>query len=275
MSEATALTPEMEALKSKMKSVWSAGDFGKIAQLIEPGAEEFIERLNVQKGERVLDVACGSGNLAIPAARAGAIVTGVDIAPNLVEQARARAAAEDLECQFDEGDAENMPYPDASFDTVVTMFGAMFAPRPEVTAAELVRVCRAGGRIAMANWTAEAFTGQMFKTNAKHVPPPPNIPSPVLWGNEETVRTRFSQAGISDLRLTRRLIEFHYPFPPKDVVEHFRQFFGPTQFAFAALDTEGQAALRKDLEELWTEYNRADDGTTNVESEYLEVIAVR
>lgn len=275
MNEATALSPEMEALKAKMKSVWSAGDFGKIALMIETGAEEFIGRLNLEKGERVLDVACGSGNLAIPAARAGAVVTGVDIAPNLVEQARERAAAENLECRFDEGDAENMPYADASFDTVVTMFGAMFAPRPDVTTAELVRVCRPGGRIAMANWTGEAFTGQMFKINARHVPPPPGIPSPVLWGNEETVRERFREAGISDLRLTRRPIRFHYPFSPAEVVEYFRQFFGPTQFAFAALDADGQAALRSDLEQVWTEYNRADDGTTDVESEYLEVIAVR
>jgi SAM-dependent methyltransferase len=275
MTEGAALTPEMEALKTKMKSVWSAGDFGKIALLLHEGAEEFIDRLNLEKGERVLDVACGSGNLAIPAARKGAVVTGVDIAPNLVEQARERAAAEGFECQFDEGDAENMPYADGSFDTVVTMFGAMFAPRPDVTAAELVRVCRPGGRIAMGNWTAEAFTGQMFKINAKHVPPPPDIPSPVLWGSEEIVRERFRQAGVSDVRLTRRPITFHYPFSPVEVVEYFRQFFGPTQFAFAALDADGQAALRSDLEQVWTEYNRAGDGTTSVESEYLEVIATR
>jgi len=273
MSEAE-LTPEMEALKAKMKSVWSAGDFGKIAMSIESGAEEFIGRLNLQKGERVLDVACGSGNLAIPAARAGAIVTGVDIAPNLVEQARARAAAENLDCRFDEGDAENMPYTDASFDTIVTMFGAMFAPRPDVTASELVRVCRPNGRIAMANWTPEGFTGQMFKTGARHVPPPPNIPPPVLWGDEETVRARLHE-GVAELNLTRRPIMFHYPFSPAEVVEYFKQFFGPTKVAFAALDDEGQAALRQDLEQLWSEHNRADDGTTEVESEYLEVIAVR
>lgn len=264
----------MQNLKAKMKSVWSAGDFGKIALSIEKGGEEFIERLNLQKGERVLDVACGTGNLALPAARKGAVVTGIDIAPNLLEQARARAGAENLECRFEEGDAENMPYADASFDTVLTMFGAMFAPRPDVTASELVRVCRPKGKIAMANWTPEAFTGQMFKTGAKHVPPPPNIPSPVLWGDEETVRRRL-QEGIAELHLARRPITFLYPFSPGEVVEYFRQFFGPTQFAFNALDEQGQAALRQDLEQLWTEHNRATDGTTEVESEYLEVIAVR
>lgn len=264
----------MEALKAKMKFVWSAGDFGKIALSIEKGGEEFIERLNVQKGERVLDVACGTGNLALPAARKGAIVTGIDIAPNLIEQARARAEAENLECRFEEGDAENMPYKDASFDTVVTMFGAMFAPRPDVTASELVRVCRPKGRIAMANWTPQGFTGQMFKTGAKHVPPPPNVPPPVQWGDEEIVRERLRE-GIAELHLARRPVTFVYPFSPAEVVEYFRQFFGPTKIAFAALDDEGQAALRQDLEQLWTEHNRAADGTTEVESEYLEVIATR
>lgn len=274
MTDATGLSPDFDALKAKMKSTWIAGDFGKIAKSIEAGAEEFIARLNLSAGERVLDVACGTGNLSIPAARTGAIVTGLDIAPNLLEQARIRAAAENLECKFDEGDAEQLPYTDASFDTVVTMFGAMFAPRPEIAANELVRVCRPRGRIAMANWTPGGFTGQMFKTNAKHVPPPPDIPSPVLWGDEETVKSRLSD-GIAELTLTRRPIMFYYPFSPVEVVEHFRQFFGPTQFAFAALDTNGQAALRSDLEQLWTEFNRANDGTTEVESEYLEVVAVR
>jgi len=168
--------PEMESLKAKLKATWMAGDFGQIAKQIEQGAEEFIARLELKPGVRLLDVACGSGNLAIPAARAGAIVTGVDIATNLVEQARARAEAEGLKIQVDEGDAEDLPYDDASFDEVVTMFGAMFAPRPERVAAELVRVCRPGGRIAMANWTPTGFTGQMFKIGATHVPPPPNMP---------------------------------------------------------------------------------------------------
>ena len=159
----SATNPEMEALKTRLRGMWMAGDFGEIARTIEAGAEEFITRLAPRPGERVLDVACGSGNLAIPAARSGATVTGVDIATNLLEQARARAASEGLTIQFDEGDAERLPYDDASFDTVVTMFGAMFAPRPELVAAELTRVCRPGGRMAMANWTPEGFIGQMFK----------------------------------------------------------------------------------------------------------------
>lgn len=265
---------EMEALKTRLKATWMAGNFDKIAQAYAGGAAEFIERLSLKPGERVLDVACGSGNLSFPAARAGGVVTGVDIATNSIDMARARAQAEGLEIKFDEGDAESLPYADASFDTVVTMFGAMFAPRPELVAAELKRVCGAGGRIAMANWTPSGFVGQMFKITASHAPPPPNMPSPVLWGNEETVRERLRE-GIADLRLTRRLISFNLAMSPVETVEFFRAWYGPTQRAFAALDENGQAALRRDLERLWSEDNRATDGSTYVESEYLEVVAVR
>ena len=204
----------------------------------------------------------------------GATVTGVDIAPNLIEQAKANAAAEGLDAQFDVGDAEDMPYDDGEFDVVMTMFGAMFAPRPDVTAGELKRVCKPGGLIAMANWTPGGFTGAMFKIGAKHVPPPPGMPSPVLWGDEDTVRERLSE-GISDLTMTKQPIVFTYPFGPAEVVEHFRRYFGPTQKAFESLDENGQAALRADLERLWTAANQADDGTSRVGSEYLEVLAVR
>jgi SAM-dependent methyltransferase len=270
----TAMSPDMDTIKAKMRSTWIAGDFGEIAKIIEKGGEEFVQRLGVKQGERVLDVACGTGNLAIPAAKAGADVTGLDIAPNLVEQARERAAAEGLNARFDEGDAEALPYDDGSFDTVMTMFGAMFAPRPDVTAKELIRVSRSGGRIAMANWTAEAFTGLMFKTSAKHFPPPPGIPSPVLWGDEDTVRSRLSE-GIKDLQMTRRPIIFKFPFDPAGVVEHFRQFFGPTKVAFDNLAPDAQDAMRSDLEKIWIDNNRATDGSTEVESEYLEVIAIK
>jgi SAM-dependent methyltransferase len=266
--------PEMDALKSKLKSMWMAGDFGQVARIIEAAAEEFIDRLALKPGTRVLDVACGSGNLAIPAARAGAIVTGVDIAPNLLEQARARAAAEGLKIKFDEGDAEKLPYADGSFDVVVTMFGAMFAPRPELVSAELVRVTVPGGTIAMANWTPAGFIGQMFKTTGKHVPPPPNMPSPIKWGEEATVRERLRE-GIADLKATSRMCSFKYPFAPAEVVDFFRLYYGPTQRAFAALDEEKQAALRGDLENLWAQHNQASDGSTNVDGEYLEVIATR
>jgi SAM-dependent methyltransferase len=268
------MTPEMENLKSKLRTTWIAGDFGEIAKSLASGGEEFVERLDLKPGMKVLDVACGTGNLALPAARAGAAVTGVDIAPNLIEQAKASAAAEGLNIRLDVGDAEDLPYEDGEFDVVMTMFGAMFAPRPDVTAGELKRVCKPGGLIAMANWTPGGFTGEMFKIGAGYVPPPPGMPSPVLWGVEDTVRERLSE-GISDLQTTKQPIEFNFPFGPAEVVEHFRQYFGPTQKAFESLDENSQAALRADLERLWTDANKADDGTSRVGSEYLEVLATK
>jgi len=267
-------TSELAALKTKLRATWIAGDFGQIARFYTDQAEDFIKRLNLKPGMNVLDVACGTGNLALPAARTGATVTGVDIAPNLVEQARENAKREGLTATFDEGDAEALPYGDASFDAVVTMFGAMFAPRPELVAAELKRVCRPGGFIAMANWTPGGFIGRMFKTTAKHFPLPPGMTSPVLWGVEETVRERFGE-GISKVETKLQNIRWVFPFGPAEVVEHFRLYYGPTQKAFGALDENAQAALRKDLEELWAADNHATDGTTDVEAEYLEVIAHR
>jgi SAM-dependent methyltransferase len=264
----------MEALKTKLKATWSAGDFGEIAKSYSSGAEDFINRLPLQAGMKVLDVACGTGNLSLPAARLGALVTGVDIAPNLIEQARENAKREGLQVQFDEGDAEALPYEDASFDAVVTMFGAMFAPRPELVAAELKRVCKPGGFIAMANWTPSGFIGQMFKIVSRHVPPPAGMASPVLWGDVTTVQQRFSE-GVANLKTSEREITLAFPFGPADVVEHFRKYYGPTNKAFGVPDETGQAALRRDLEDLWTGNNRATDGTTESPSQYLEVIAVR
>ena len=267
-------TSELSALKTKLKAVWSAGDFGQIEKYYVNDAADFIKRLNLKPGMTVLDVACGTGNLAIPAARTGASVTGVDIAPNSVEQARQNAKAEGLNAKFDEGDAEALPYADASFDAVLTMFGAMFAPRPELVARELKRVCRPGGFIAMANWTPSGFIGQMFKITSTHVPPPPGMPAPVLWGVEETVRERLGE-GISKLDTRLQKVTWVFPFSPAEVVEHFRLYYGPAQKALGSLDEEKGAALRKDLEGLFTTHNEATDGTTRVEAEYLEVVAVR
>jgi ubiquinone/menaquinone biosynthesis C-methylase UbiE len=251
-----------------------AGDYGHFARYLESGALEFLARIPIEPGERVLDVACGAGQIAIPAARAGARVTGIDIATNSIEQGRARAQAEGLEARFDEGDAETLPYEDASFDLVVSLIGAMFAPRPDRVAAELLRVCRPGGRIVMANWTPEGFVGQMFKTIGKHVPPSSLMPPPVKWGDEATVRERLNN-GVAHLQLTRRLYPFIYPFPPSEVVEFYRTYYGPLNRAFTTLDEAGQAALRQDLEQLWTEHNLSPNGITHCEPEYLEVIAIR
>lgn len=270
----SASVSDIEALKTRLKATWSAGDFGQIARSYEAGASEFVADLQIARGTRVLDVACGSGNLSLPAARAGAAVTGVDIVPNLVEQARTRAAIEGVRAQFDEGDAETLPYADANFDLVLSMFGAMFAPRPERVAAELIRVCRPGGRIVLANWEPTGFIGQIFKATGAHVSPPAGMPSPLLWGDEATVKSRL-QDRIADIRCKRRAMTFVFPFSPPEVVEYWRQYYGPTQKAFAALDEKGQAALRRDLVALWDGHNQAADGTTRVESEYLQVTAAR
>ncbi len=264
----------LEALKTKLRALWTAGDFGEIAKSYAAGAEEFVRNLNLQPGMRVLDVACGTGNLALPAARLGAVVTGVDIAPNLLEEARETARREALVVQFDEGDAEALPYKDGNFDAVITMFGAMFAPRPHLTAGELKRVCRPSGLIAMANWTPAGFVGQMLKIVAKHVPPPPNVPSSILWGDEAVVRERLGE-GIASLETTRQTLHFTYPFGPVEAVRQFRLYYGPAHAAFNALNENGRVALQRDMEELWTTHNHAIDGTTDVPSEYLKVVAVR
>jgi SAM-dependent methyltransferase len=262
-----------DPVTERVRAIWTSGDFGRIALGYIAGAAEFIARLELESGERVLDVACGTGNLAIPAARARADVTGVDIAPNLIAQARTRAAAESLDIAFDVGDAEQLPYESGRFDTTVTMFGAMFAARPERAAAELLRVTRAGGRIAMANWTPGGFIGQMLRITLAYAPPAAGALSPLLWGAEDTVRERLA-AGCKSLALTRRTITFEYPFSPEQVVTEFRLWYGPTLRAFAILPDDGRDSLRRDLERLWWEHNRATDGTTRVESECLEVVAV-
>lgn len=268
------MTPEMEALKTRLKATWMSGDYGHFATYLEAGALDFLSRVRIEPGTRILDVACGAGQTAIPMARTGAKVTGVDIATNLIEQARARARLENVDARFEEGDAEMLPYPDGSFDIVLSLIGAMFAPRPELVAAELKRVCQPGGKIIMGNWTPAGFVGQMFKIHGKYVPPPAIMPPPVKWGDEDVVRERFKD-GIMHLRLRRLLYPFRYPFPPAEVVEFFRTYYGPSHKAFGALDAEKQSALRAELEQLWTEHNTATDGTTSIGAEYLEVVAIR
>jgi SAM-dependent methyltransferase len=263
----------IDILKSRMKSMWSAGDFGEVAKFITGEAEKFVSRLPIVSGTRLLDVACGTGNSALPAARRGAEVIGVDIAPNLIQQAIARAKSEGVQAEFREGDAEQLPFPDGQFDVVVSMFGAMFAPRPDIVASELARVCRADGLIAMANWTPEGFVGKTFALTSRYVPPPEGIPAPVLWGNEDVARERFAKVGRK-VETFRRNALFKYPFDSERVVEFFRQYFGPTQTAFARLDPPGQAALAKDLAELWSRNNQGTENEVIVEAEYLEVRAV-
>ena len=269
----SAVSPDMEHVKTRLKTIWMAGDYDRFSRYMESGAREFYERLQVAPGSRLLDVGCGSGQLALIAAKDGLEVTGVDIASNWVERARARAQAEGLHARFEEADAEALPFEEASFDVVASLIGAMFAPRPDLVAKELLRVCVPGGTIAMANWTPQGFVGQMFKAVSKFIAPS-GMPSPVLWGDEATVRERLGK-GLSDLHLVRRHYTFSYPFPPLEVVELFRLYYGPTNRAFASLDGAGQEQLRQELEALWSSYNRAGRDCTTVQAEYLEVIGVR
>jgi SAM-dependent methyltransferase len=263
-----------EALRARVRATWTAGDFGRIAVGFESGAAEFIERLELKPGERVLDVACGTGNLTLPAARTGAHATGLDIAPALVAQLAARAAAEGLSVDAREGDAEALPFADGSFDTVVSMFGAMFAAHPDRAADELLRVTRVPGRIALANWTPEGFVGQMLKLTVGYVPPPAGLPSVLLWGDPRVVQERLG-AGVTAFRFKRRRMVLAYPFGPEQTVELFRAWYGPTVRAFAALDEEHQRRYFQDLVRLWTEHNTAGPNETRVASEYLEVVATR
>jgi SAM-dependent methyltransferase len=267
------LPPEIENLKSRLRTTWMAGDYDHFSRFMENDARSFYERLDVPPGARLLDVACGSGQLALIAAREGVRVTGVDIAENLIERAQARSLAENLPARFRVADAESLPFPDASFDVVVSLIGAMFAPRPLLVASELTRVCVPGGTIALANWTAEGFVGKMFSTIAKFIAPS-GMPSPLLWGDEAVVRERLASQ-VCDLRLTRRHYTFDYPFPPSDVVNFFRLYYGPTNRAFASLDRVGRKRLHQELEALWSAHNRGRNGFTLVAAEYLEVIANR
>lgn len=222
----------------------------------------------------MLDIACGAGQISIPAARSCVQVTRVDIASNLIEQARARAQAEGLDVRFDEGDAEALPYADASFDVVASLFGAMFAPRPERVAAELVRVCRPGGRIVMGKWTPDGHVGQMFKIIGKYASAPALMISPVKWGDDATVRER-SRDGTAQVSTTPWFYTMTYPFAPTEVVEFFRLYYGPMNRAFAALDTAGNLALRRELEALWSGISLAKDGSKHVEAEQLHITAIR
>ena len=266
----------MQQIKEAMRATWMAGDFGVVAKSIAGSAESFVKRVPLPAGARVLDVACGTGNVAIPLAREGKVVMGVDIAANLLVQARERAAAEGLAVQFDEGDAEQLPYSAGSFDAVMSMFGAMFAPRPELVVSEFARVLKPGGVLAMANWNPAGFSGQMFRVNGRHVPPTPGLSAPVLWGDEATVRERL-RADFADVQTELIGVDFDMPVNPAGAVTFFRTYFGPTKVAFDRLDEGGQAALAADLEALWAGANVALEGSgrTLIRNEYLQVTAIR
>lgn len=275
-SAGNANRPALGAIKSRMKATWEDGDYTTFSRYMEPGAVEILEAWNIDPGARMLDIGCGSGQTVIPAARAGIRATGIDIAANLIADAKERARNEGLAARFDVGDAEELPYADASFDVVISLIGAMFAPRPEVVTDEIARVLEPGGRLYMANWTPRSFPARMFKCVASRVAPPEGVPSPVLWGDEATVKERLA-AQFTDFRLTRKVYpRWHYAFTPGELVDFFAAFFGPVKRAFEAVGPEGEQALHQELEEIYADNSEMRDGVlTMTGGEYLEVVATR
>ena len=266
--------PDLQAVTQIQQQVWSRGDFAKIGIAAQIVQEELCEAVDVLPGRRALDVACGAGNGAIAAARRNAEAVGLDYVPALLERGRERAAAEGFDVEFVEGDAQELPFEDGSFDYVISTFGAMFAPDQEKTAAELLRVCRSGGRIGMANWPPRGLVGGgLFKVIAEHAPPPPGIQPSVLWGTEDRLRELFGD-GVSELTLNERHVNFRYD-SPEQWLEFFREFFGPMMMAFERVGDQGAAALEKDLLAVAREANRAGDAALVAPAEYVEVVAVR
>jgi ubiquinone/menaquinone biosynthesis C-methylase UbiE len=263
-------TPDLAAIKTRQQATWSSGDYHMIGTQIQIVSELLIEALDVHSTERVLDVATGSGNAALAAARRGCDVTGVDYVPALLERARRRADAEGLPVEFVEGDAEALPFPDASFDVVSSVFGSMFAPDQEKTASELARVVKPGGRIGIVAHTPDGFIGNLFKVIAKHAPPPAGLRSPIQWGTEARLRELFDGT-IADLKAEKRFYTFRDR-SPEHYIEYWRTFYGPTLKAFEAVGESGRETLEADMLELIGRFNAADDGTMVVPSEYLEVV---
>jgi ubiquinone/menaquinone biosynthesis C-methylase UbiE len=270
---AAPAAPDLVAVKGRQQATWASGDYHVIGTQIQIVSELLIEALDVHSTEHVLDVATGSGNAALAAARRGCEVVGIDYVPALLDRARRRRDAEGLDAQFIEGDAEALPFGDGQFDVVSSVFGAMFAPNQEQTAAELLRVTRSGGRIGLASWTPDGFIGQFFKTNGRHVPPPAGVRPPPQWGTPERLAELFGSKS-SEIRSERRAYTFRAR-TPELWIDQFRRWYGPTLKSFEAVGDGGSQALESDLVELIGTFNRADDGTVVVPSEYLETVIVK
>lgn len=266
-------TPDLGVVKERQQEMWASGSYARIGNNLVIISELLCEAADLRAGSKVLDVATGSGNAAISATRRLCNTTGIDYVPELIEYARKRAEVEGMDITFEVGDAEELPYPDASFDVVLSAIGVMFAPDQEKAASELLRVCRPGGRIALANWTPDGFVGNMFRTVGKHLPPPAGVKPPPLWGTEERLRELFGD-GISSLQITRRSYVLRYP-SAGYFIEYYRTYFGPIHKAFETLDAAGGEALEHDLEELLTGWSVSGDETLVIPFEYLEVVAVR
>ena len=274
MSVATPQQSTLSAIKTRQQATWASGDFSVVAARIQLQAELLCEAADLQAGWRVLDVATGSGNAALAAARRGCEAVGVDYVPALLERGRLRAAAEHLDVEFIGRDAENLLFPDASFDAVTSIYGVMFAPDQARAAAELARVCRSGGRIALASWTPDGFIGDTFRLFSRYLPPAPGLQPPVLWGDESHLRMLFGRAAAS-MSSRRRTVVFRYR-SPEENVDFFRTYYGPTLRAFEALGPDSRDALYRELVELAQRYDRnGGSGPVAITADYLETVIVR
>ena len=264
--------PDLTAVKTRQQAAWSSGDYAIVGTTLQIVGEDLCETLDLRPGSKVLDVAAGNGNATLAAARRWCDVTSTDYVRALLNNGRDRAAAERLKVDFREADAENLPFADKSYDVVMSTFGVMFTADQDKAAAEMLRVCRSGGKIGMANWTPDGFIGQLFKTLGKHVTPPAGVKSPALWGTRARLDEMFGKGGEIDAQ--PRVFVFRYR-SPEHWLEVFKTFYGPMLKAFAALDAAKQVALRNDLLALVRQFNRANDGTMAVRSEYLEVVITK
>ncbi len=266
----SAKSPDLGELKTRQQTAWSAGDYAAVGVTLQIVGERLAETLDLRAGQRVLDVAAGNGNFSLAAARRGARVTSTDYVPSLLENGAERARAERLDLTFRTADAEALPFEDNTFDVVASTFGVMFTPDQARAAAELRRVCRPGGKIGMANWTADGFVGQLFKTIGRHVPPPAGVSSPNVWGDRVRV------AGLlacepHELDASVRQFNFRYS-SAEAWLSHFREVYGPVNRAFAALPEARRLSLSRDLEDLAGRFNIADDTTMVAPGDYLELV---
>jgi SAM-dependent methyltransferase len=268
--EKTSTAPNYTAIKSKQKATWGSGDYGRIGITLQITGEALCEAMDLRSGQSVLDVAAGNGNVSLAAARRFCKVVSTDYVLALLEQSRIRAMADRLAIDYREADAEALPFEDASFDNVVSTFGVMFAPNQHQAAAELLRVCKPGGKIGLANWTPDSFVGQIFKTVGRHVPPPAGVNSAAAWGTEAFLDKQFGEQA-SKIEVTHRKFTFRYH-SPDHWLDIFSTFYGPMVKAFEAIDDTTKEVLRDELKSLIKRYDRSTDGTMVVPSEYLEVV---
>jgi len=272
MTSATNPAPDYSAIKTKQNAAWSSGDYAKIGTTLQITGEKLAEAAEPVPGSQVLDVASGNGNATLAFARRCCAVTSTDYVQSLLDDGRVRAEAEGYDVAFQTADAEALPFEDESFDIVTSTFGVMFTPNQKQAASELIRVCRPGGKIALANWTPDSFIGALFKTLGKHVPPPAGVQSPALWGDREWIKEIFSAAG--SISMTMENFNFRY-MSVEHFVDFFRTFYGPVHKAFLALDEEGQEALADDIVKTIAQYNVATDGSMIVPGEYAQIVITK